>query len=257
MRRLLILGIAGLAALVSCSVKEDRSDCPCYLEVDLSYARAESVQLRGWTSREVFSDAIPAKSFKAFHEYMVPRGQVRVTAIGNTFELVPQGYALTIEEGHQMDSLFACSDLVDTQGEIARNEVLLRKNFATIGIDFKDEDDGRTAYDLLVSGTVFGVDIRTLEPVDGRFRCEPDPVEEGRGYSFRVPRQKDESLKLTLSYAGKPLEVIDLGYLIARSGFDWNSADLGDVSILCDLPAHTFTITVKEWEGPVTFNITI
>ncbi|MBR0299738.1 MAG: class I tRNA ligase family protein, partial [Bacteroidales bacterium] len=32
---------------------------------------------------------------------------------------------------------------------------------------------------------------------------------------------------------------------------------LGDVSILCDLPAHTFAVTVMEWEGPVTFEITI
>ena len=33
--------------------------------------------------------------------------------------------------------------------------------------------------------------------------------------------------------------------------------DLGDVSIICDLPAHSFTITVMEWEGPVTFEITM
>ena len=50
---------------------------------------------------------------------------------------------------------------------------------------------------------------------------------------------------------------LDLGYLVAKTGFDWKAESLGDIAILCDLPAHTFTITVKEWEGPVTFEITI
>ena len=44
---------------------------------------------------------------------------------------------------------------------------------------------------------------------------------------------------------------------IRKAGFDWTKESLGDVSILCDLPAQSFTITVMEWEGPVTFEITI
>ena len=84
-----------------------------------------------------------------------------------------------------------------------------------------------------------------------------DKWRNGRGYAFRVPRQKDETLKLLLSKDGNIVETIDLGHLIAKTGFDWKAESLGDIAILCDLPAHTFTITVKEWEGPVTFEITI
>ena len=156
-----------------------------------------------------------------------------------------------------MDSLFAQRALVNTNGETAGHTVRLNKNFTTVELDFKDEDDGRTAYDLLAIGTVSGVDERTLEPVAGIFRYVPDPVKDGRGYAFRVPRQKDNSLALTLSYDGNVVETIDLGYLIARSGFDWKSESLGDVAILCDIPARTFTISIMEWEGPVIFEITI
>ena len=91
----------------------------------------------------------------------------------------------------------------------------------------------------------------------GPLSCVPEPVTDGRGYAFRVPRQKDESLRLELSNNGSPVETIDLGYLIAKTGFDWKAESLGDIAILCDLPAHTFTITVKDWDGPVIFNITI
>ena len=239
MRRRIMIGILGLVALVSCSVKEDRSDCPCYLTVDAERA----VSVDGWFgARSLFNVN------GGFVDRQVPRGIVDIVASHGRF---------SVPEGQQMDSLFARRIPVDTDGESAFARVTLCKNFATIELDFKDEDDGRTVYDLLATGTVSGADARTLEPVKGPFSCVPEPVTDGRGYAFRVPRQKDESLRLELSNNGSPVETIDLGYLIAKTGFDWKAESLGDIAILCDLPAHTFTITVKDWDGPVIFNITI
>ena len=178
----------------------------------------------------------------------VPRGIVDIVASHGRF---------SVPEGQQMDSLFARRIPVDTDGESAYARVTLCKNFATIELDFKDEDDGRTDYDLLATGTISGVDVRSLNPVEGSFSFVPEPNTDGRGYAFRVPRQKDETLKLLLSKDGNIVETIDLGHLIAKTGFDWKAESLGDIAILCDLPAHTFTITVKDWDGPVIFNITI
>ena len=233
------MGILGLVALVSCSVKEDRGDCPCYLTVDAERA----VSVDGWFgTRSLFNVN------GGFVDRQVPRGIVDIVASHGRF---------SVPEGQQMDSLFARRIPVNTDGESAYARVTLCKNFATIELDFKDEDDGRTVYDLLATGTVSGADARTLEPVKGPFNCVPEPVTDGRGYAFRVPRQKDESLRLELSNNGSTVETIDLGYLIAKTGFDWKAESLGDIAILCDLPAHSFTITVKEWEGPVIFDITI
>jgi len=233
------MGILGLVALVSCSIKEDRSDCPCYLTVDAERA----VSVDGWFGTRSLFNVIGG-----FVDRQVPRGIVDIVASHGRF---------SVPEGQQMDSLFARRIPVETDGESAYARVTLCKNFATIELDFKDEDEGRTVYDLLATGTVSGVDARTLEPVEGPFSCVPEPVTDGRGYAFRVPRQKDESLRLELSYNGSPVETIDLGYLIAKTGFDWKAESLGDIAVLCDLPAHTFTITVKDWDGPVIFNITI
>ena len=199
------MGILGLVALVSCSVKEDRGDCPCYLTVDAERA----VSVDGWFgTRSLFNVN------GGFVDRQVPRGIV---------------------------------DIVASHGRFS----------ATIELDFKDEDDGRTDYDLLATGTISGVDARSLNPEEGSFSFVPEPNTDGRGYAFRVPRQKDETLKLLLSKDGNIVETIDLGYLVAKTGFDWKAESLGDIAILCDLPAHTFTITVKDWDGPVIFNITI
>lgn len=180
---------------------------------------------------------------------MVPRGIVDQVASNGDF---------TVPEGQQMNELFAQLIPLDTDGEFAYAGVELKKQFATVYLDFKEEDDGRASYDLEVAGTVSGADIHTLKPVEGVFRCTPEPLaDENRGYALRVPRQKDESLTLRLLDQGEIVDTIPLGELIRKAGFDWTKESLSDVSILCDLPAHTFTITVMEWEGPVTFEITI
>ena len=233
------MGILGLVALVSCSVKEDRGDCPCYLTVDAE----RTVSVDGW-----FGTTSLFNVNGGFVDRQVPRGIVDIVASHGRF---------SIPEGQQMDSLFARRIPVDTDGESAYARVTLCKNFATIELDFKDEDDGRTDYDLLATGTISGVDARSLNPEEGSFSVVPEPNTDGRGYAFRVPRQKDETLKLLLSKDGNIVETIDLGYLVAKTGFDWKAESLGDIAILCDLPAHTFTITVKDWDGPVIFNITI
>ena len=223
------MGILGLVALVSCSVKEDHGDCPCYLTVDAE----RTVSVDGWFgTRSLFNVN------GGFVDRQVPRGIVDIVASHGRF---------SVPEGQQMDSLFARRIPVDTDGESAYARVTLCKNFATIELDFKDEDDGRTDYDLLATGTISGVDVRSLNPVEGSFSFVPEPNTDGRGYAFRVPRQKDETLKLLLSKDGNIVETIDLGHLIAKTGFDWKAESLGDIAILCDLPAHTFTITVKDW----------
>ena len=235
------MGILGLVALVSCSIKEDRSDAACWITVTAD----NSTSLSAWFGSQRILDNHQG----GLEDHMVPRGIVDLVASVGDF---------TVPEGQQMNELFAQLIPLETDGEFAYAGVELEKQFATVYLDFKEEDDGRASYDLEVTGTVSGADIHTLKPVEGVFRCTPEPLaDENRGYALRVPRQKDESLTLRLLDQGEIVDTIPLGELIRKAGFDWTKESLGDVSILCDLPAHSFTITVMEWEGPVTFEITI
>ena len=237
--RAIIIGIAGLVALGSCSVKEDRSDAACWITVTAE----TSTSLSAWYGSQRILDNHPG----GLVDHMVPRGIVDLVASEGDF-IAP--------EGQQMNELYAQLMKLDTDGEFAYAGVELKKQFANVYLAFKDTEDGRTDYELEVNGTVSGADIHTLKPVEGTFRCIPEESPD-RGYRFRAPRQKDESLTLILQKDGEIVDTIPLGDLIRKAGFDWTKESLGDVSILCDLPAHTFTITVMEWEGPVSFEITI
>ena len=231
--------IAGLVALGSCSVKEDRSDAACWITVTAE----ETTSISAWYGSQRILDS----HLGGLVDHMVPRGIVDLVASDGDF---------TAPEGQQMNELYAQLIKLDTDGEFAYAGIELKKQFANVFLDFKEEDNGRTEYDLQVTGTVSGADIHTLKPVEGRFLCVPEEFPD-RGYRFRAPRQKDESMALLLQKDGETIDTIPLGELIRKAGFDWTQESLGDVSIICDLPAHTFTITVMEWGGTVTFNITI
>ena len=240
MRRIRCFAMLSMTILLaSCSVKEDRSDAPCWITVKAD----KSTSLSAWYGSQRILDNHQG----GLEDHMVPRG---------TVDLVASEGGFTVPQGRQMNELYAQLIRLDTDGESAYAGVELKKQFATVFLEFKEEDDGRTGYDLFVTGTVSGADTRTLKPVEGRFSCIPEESPD-RGYRFRVPRQKDESLTILLQIDGVTVEEIPLGYLISKSNYDWMAESLGDVSILADLPAHTFTITVMEWEGPVTFDITI
>lgn len=241
MRKIIILGILGLVALGSCSVKEDRSDCPCWLTVRASFPNEKVSAWYG--TRPIFEDQDGQQV-----DRQVPRGIVDVVVSRGNF---------IAREGHQMDELFASLTKVDTQCEEAEIAPSLNKQFARVSLAFEGSDDGRVERMMLVQGNVKGTDKHTLQPLEGTFHCTPDEPIEG-GYEVRVPRQKDDSLTL-LQYDsdGKELDPIPLGYLIKKAGFDWTQENLGDVSILANMPEMTFQITVTDWEGPITMTVTI
>ena len=241
MKRIVTLGILGLAVLVSCSVKEDRTDCPCWLTVRASYPNEV---VSAWFGTHTLFEGLVGEQI----DRQVPRGIVDLVASRGNF---------TVPPGQQMDELFATALQVDTQCEEAEAIPFLNKQFARIYFVFKDAEEGRLDIKLEAIGHYRGADKRTLEPLEGGFSCTPEENSEG-GYVFRAPRQKDNSLTLNRwSKDGEELSPIPLGQIIQKAGFDWTAESLGDIQILADIPATTFQITVMDWQGPITMTVTI
>ena len=162
---------SAMIALASCSVKEDRTDCPCWLTVRASYPN-EAVS--AWYGTHMLFDGLMGQQV----DRQVPRGEVAVLASCGSF---------TVHVGEQMDELFASIVRVNTQGETAEVTPKLNKQFARVHLEFKESDEGRVEHTLVVEGNVKGSDIRTLQPVTGPFRCTPT-ASSGRGYEVNIRR---------------------------------------------------------------------
>ena len=225
--------MAGMLFLSSCSIKEDRDGCPCWMTVDLSDVAesrwkspevqsniehqdvtkspesrsnvAENVllRLRGNSDEDAveyeyqMTEAVRVDAGTL--EYEVPRGLVGVSAVAfsgsGTGRAGNDGDEIRIPVGEQMDSLYGFFKMYHTRCESVLCDVDLHKEFCIVS--FTLGKDGYTSpYDIEVWGNVDGVSAWDLMPVKGEFRYAP--VQKNGVYQVRVPRQEDNSLELVM-----------------------------------------------------------
>ena len=218
--------MAGMLLLSSCSVKEDRSGCPCWMTVempDLVGQDGEKVgqdgrspvgagddgtivlRLRGNSDEdEVDYSYQVTESVRVdaeVLEYEVPRGSVGVSVIempdrvGYDGIVGYDGDEIRIPVGEQMDSLYGYFRMFYTRCESVLCDVELHKEFCTVSFTLGDEGYV-SPYDLEVWGNVAGVSAWDLMPLEGDFRFAPSPKD--GVYRVRVPRQLDASLELVM-----------------------------------------------------------
>ena len=232
-RLLFVMWMAGMLFLSSCSIKEDRDGCPCWMTVDLSDVAesrwkspevqsniehqdvtkspesrsnvAENVllRLRGNSDEDAveyeyqMTEAVRADAGTL--QYEVPRGAVGVSAVALGREIPGQagydGDEIRIPVGEQIDSFYGFFKMYHTRCESVLCDVDLHKEFCTVS--FTLGEDGYTSpYDIEVWGNIAGVSAWDLMPVKGDFRYAP--VQKNGVYQVRVPRQEDNSLEMVM-----------------------------------------------------------
>lgn len=255
--RIIAAAAATLALLTSCTVKEDRVPCPCYLNVSFADRASivKPVGLLGWDegSGERFRALVDVAEHDPYWVKAVRKGLLRLAAWTGAGTAVVTGHQVVIPEGAQCDSLYAYFTDVDCTGEMAYAEVTLRKQFATVRVDILKSASQMRDYTFSVRGGSRGFDLLTFDPVPGPFRFDPEPATGERVISFRVPRQADNSLALAIWYRGQYLGEFPLGTYIARTGYSWTAEELQDIYIVIDLVLGQVTVTVEDWEEGVTF----
>ena len=234
-RLLFVMWMAGMLFLSSCSIKEDRDGCPCWMTVDLSDVAesrwkspevqsniehqdvtksqesrsnvAENVllRLRGNSNEDevdyAFKMTETVNTEVGALEYEVPRGSIGVSVIempdrvGHDVIAGYDGDEIRIPVGEQMDSLYGFFKMYHTRCESVLCDVDLHKEFCTVSFTLGDEGY-YSPYDIEVWGNVAGVSAWDLMPVKGDFRYAP--VQKNGVYQVRVPRQEDNSLELVM-----------------------------------------------------------
>ena len=237
--------------LSSCSIKEDRDGCPCWMMVEMPGQAGHDgekvgndgrspvgagddgcvvLRLRGNSDEDAVDYEYQVTEAVSVDvgalEYEVPRGSVGVSAVAFGNEIpgrawydggMPDrvghdGDEIWVPVGEQMDSLYGFFKMYHTRCESVLCDVELHKEFCTVS--FTLGEDGYTSpYRIEVWGNVAGVSAWDLMPVQGEFRYAP--ILKNGVYQVRVPRQVDNSLELVM------LEIPDqVGYDGERAGDD-------------------------------------
>lgn len=257
--------------LSSCSIKEDRDGCPCWMMVDLSdvaESRWKSPEVQSSIEHQDVTKSLESRSNVAENvllrlrgnsdedavdyeyqvteavrvdvgalEYEVPRGSVGVSAVAFGNEIPGRagydGDEIRVPIGEQMDSLYGFFKMYHTRCESVLCDVELHKEFCTVSFTL-GEDGYSSPYRIEVWGNVAGVSAWDLMPVQGEFRYAP--IQKNGVYQVRVPRQVDNSLELVM------LEIPDqVGYdgeeMPDQVGYDGERAgDDGERVVVDRLP---------------------
>ena len=257
------LGLLGcLSAALSCSVKEDRSDCPCYLTVDpveVSGTCGDGFPvLLSVSGRQDFLMQRDLESGDCETPLVleVPRPNVFVSVLAGAGECFIPGEGLVIPYGAECPPVRMFSQRVVTDGETARVVPVLHKAYCELAVRIVPVNDVfLDRFHIAIEGNVTGyAPDSSLLP--GDFRSEAYPTAEGVCVT-RIPRQRDASLMMTVLEEEKPLRYFALGAYIEQSGYDWLAADLEDIFLEIDYAATAFTIRVGEWEKTVEMEVLI
>lgn len=267
--RLVLLGgavLSGLLAGVSCSVKEDRMPCPAYLNISFEDREniTKRVNLLGYNTEEVFRQNLNVQEDYE-GEYLVKavhKSKFNLSAYYGVETSRDSGHYITVPMGTQCDSLYSFQTDVDCTGDMAYANVVFHKQFCTIYVDLNKPLEGQNSishYRFLVEGNTCGFDLMSYLPLEGSYRIEPAPREGERVVDFRVPRQMDDSLQLTIYYQMDEgplvkMETFSLGGYMAKMHYDWNTEDLQDIYVKIDLVSGFITIMVEGWEEGYTFS---
>ena len=238
-----------LLVLASCSVKEDRSGCPCRLEIIFTGEMAFPEVVLSATAGEALrlSETVRVKESGPVHEILVPRGMVSLSALEKFGQAAETSGLIRIRKGCQADSVYTCHLDVDCRSEAAEARVATKKQFAAIHLRVMSADMGFSpGAKVRVTGNVDAFDPVTSTPQSGEFEYVTE-LDDGLACTFRVPRQLDSSLQVEITDVyGRPFP-FEAGRYIERYGYDWKEDALKDILLDIDFNDSDYAITIADW----------
>ncbi|MGM9748239.1 MAG: hypothetical protein ACI3ZN_05530 [Candidatus Cryptobacteroides sp.] len=255
MSSLLAVWLSFLMVLPGCSVKENRSGCPCVLILDLSGLDADrfpSVVLSAVSDDGIlFNKSFNESEYEDCLQLTVPRMARAVSVTGFESENVsPQdisgredGFGLLIPYGSDCPSVHLFAEKVDVSGETDTVKVNLHKNYCKMRIALTSES--QTDFGVEIKGNYCGYGI-CGELIAGPFANVPEIGPDGKR-TVCLPRQGDSSLVMALEDELGTVRNFAIGEYIASTGYDWTEEDLRDIDVTIDFIRTELVISVEDW----------
>lgn len=259
-RLLLLLTVPG------CTVLEDRSPCPCYLDIDYREVLSAPwpdewdgcVDVTLYAPPPVWTEKRRMADCPAMEEVAVGKAEIRVVGLVHNRPMrnfLADGTQIRYEAGNQIDSLYVHTEEVDCTGEEACSVLRPHKQFSTLF--FTDEADGERcrAYNLVIRGSTCGFDAADLSAVEGAYLYTVQEDDGTGRISVRIPRQLRSDLVLEFWDKDDHLKRFSspVGLYLLAAGYDPQALDLPDYTIRIDFRQALLYLRVADWETEQVF----
>lgn len=246
-----------VSMIASCSVKEDRGQCPCVLMLDLrrlDTVKVESVNVLAVSADGVvLNECVECQEFSEIYTREVPHGLLQVNVWSGNTSGTGAERIVHIPYGLECPPVYLHSFVADTRGEVCHEIVDLKKNYCMLTV--KTPEGTGAPYSLTFKGGVDGYDVRGM-PSAGEFSCVAYPGGDGDSRAV-LPRQVDNSLMLEVDDGVPHLKKFALGEFLDKAGYDWSAPSLDDVTIVLDYSLTSVTVNISGWDKDDIYNVVL
>jgi len=264
------IGCAFLLLPLSCSIKEDRSACPCLLHMDYSLVRSDER-----TSSALNPDSLLVivrglhNGIARMSEY--PDGQsiyVRRTPsllscyLGMREGRLENGRSrLVIPVGEEADALFSYHRYLDLDADTEEEFITpaMCYEYTKVILSFRREDGGAVGDQMLrVSSSSCGLDLNTGEVIAGDFAFVMKRYDDC-SWCFNMPRQAGKDIRIdAIGEGAQILFSVDLARELDGAGYDWKAESLPPL-VVVNINEQNLPVDVRiiDWEEAVYFNYTL
>lgn len=253
--------LTGAVLLSSCSIKEDRAECPCWLTLYYDnvihmhdYSKALVTVFASEVVVQENVDIIPLEGVG--NEYPVPRREnIAMCAVGHE-NLWWKHDTLTVPTGLDWGRVFLDTQHVDCSGDLAEAVFDVHKEYCQVNFILVGLNDASTyPFDIRVRANCNGVRMRDRKPVHGAFTTYAQPENTAELFRVRVPRQEANEMTMDLLHKRPDhdykeddlLMTLDLGNAMSAVGYNWGKEDLDDIYVTVDFVLGTYSVTIIPW----------
>lgn len=265
-KTLLSVQLAALFAC-SCSIKEDRGECSCILNLDYSLIRGDErfLMARSWDSLLVmmpglYCNVVKIEDYPHLHSIDVPRIRTDLSCyFGMTTDrLAEESRKLVIPFGQDSDRLFSYHETLQLSAaseEMIVTPVLCGESTRII-VEFDTEafmDENKL---LVATGSTCGLDLWSGRPIEGEFCCTLKAYGDGT-WQFNMPRQasRDISLSAVSEISENLFFSIDLAGELDAAGYNWDALSLPPLVIIhIDSKDLHADVQVVDWDDAIYLN---
>ena len=247
-----------LSAFASCSVLEDRSECPNIVNVSIDDRQEErpslmrkevTVTLKSAGGEDGFRSSFTPSEYPAGYGMVVPKGTYIISLVSGVNTSNIERNLVRFNEEKEADSLFVNCIKADCQGEETFLKALLFKQFASLKVILSNLPENNRP-PLWVKSGWNGLDIYSLSPEKGDYGCRMRELPDD-SYEARIPRSGGGPLTVTIGDDGQTDSPVshDISGAILERGFDWKARNLSDITVTLDYLTGTVqSLTIICWD---------
>ncbi len=263
-----LFSLAALFLISSCSVKEIRDNCPCYTVVNIDEfieAGFKEAMFSYTSDKLIMRNFVELSPYEGSgFEQAMPRRKARNAVIAGMKHCQIRGDSLSVPYGFEFDPIWISGNVFYCEDDDYHFTALPKKQYCNMTFIVKDmSEGGEMSFDYRVKADCNAIDIYSLRALDGDYCALAKETAFG-AYSLRIPRQKDGNISLEIcripydsAMAVEVLSVFDLGNQLLQKGYDWESENLKDVSVIVDFANSEIRLNILDWDEDPEYNDTI